>query len=113
MLSDLLHPRAEALTFIGMMAALAVCETVEALGMKRDASDSRFRRFGCVVFSVADHWVADGGKLHSDLILQSGHQGYADQGGVPKRAFYGIPHLGTGRFGVSLGAHFLQHAFAP
>jgi BirA family biotin operon repressor/biotin-[acetyl-CoA-carboxylase] ligase len=34
MFSYVMHPRAEALTYIGMMAALSVCETVEALGAK-------------------------------------------------------------------------------
>ena len=35
MLSYLLHPAAEALAFVGMMGALAVCEVVEALGAQR------------------------------------------------------------------------------
>ncbi len=35
MFSYLLHPRAEALSYIGMMAALAVCEAVEALGVQQ------------------------------------------------------------------------------
>ncbi len=34
MFSYILHPRVEALSFIGMMAALAVCESVEGLGVQ-------------------------------------------------------------------------------
>ena len=47
--------------------------------VKSDAGDSPLRRFRRVVFSVADHRVADRRKLHSDLILQSRHQRHSNQ----------------------------------
>lgn len=42
--------------------------------MKSDASDQPLARFGCVIFSVSDHRVADGRKLHPDLILQTSNK---------------------------------------
>jgi hypothetical protein len=43
-------------------------------GMKSDPINQRLRRFWPVVFSIANHRVADGRELRADLILQSRHQ---------------------------------------
>jgi hypothetical protein len=40
-------------------------------GMKRNAINERLRRFGRMVFSIADHGMADRRELRPNLILQS------------------------------------------
>ena len=80
--------------------------------MKSDASNSPFRRFRQAVLSVADDRVADRGKLHSDLILQSRHQRNSDQRSGPKRALDGVPEFSPGRFGVAVRGQPLKHSFS-
>jgi len=58
--------------------------------VKSDARNSPLRRLRQVVFPVADYRVADGCKLHSDLILQSRHQRHSNQRSAPQSAFDGI-----------------------
>jgi hypothetical protein len=44
------------------------------LRVKRNPSDKLLRRFGRVVFSIADERMTNGRKLSSDLILQPCHE---------------------------------------
>ncbi len=69
--------------------------------MKSDAGDSTFGGFLRAVLSVADDRVTDHGKLHPDLILQSGHERNPDQRSAPKRPLDGIPQFSAGRFAVT------------
>ena len=79
--------------------------------MKSHAGNSPLRRFRQVVFSVADDRVADGRKLHSDLILQSRRQRHPDQRSAPERAFDPIAKFRTSRLGIALRAQRLKHSF--
>lgn len=49
-------------------------DKLKARCMQRHASDQPLPRFLRVIFSIPYHRVTDGGKLHPDLILQSGYQ---------------------------------------
>jgi hypothetical protein len=80
--------------------------------MKSDASNSPLQRLRLMVLSVADDRVADGGKLHSDLVLQSRHQRNSDEGRGAKTAFDEIPKFSTSRLGGALGAQLLKHSFS-
>jgi hypothetical protein len=62
-----------------------------------------------VVFSIADHRMADCRKLRSDLILQSCNQFDPDKRGVSEKAFDGISKFGTRRLGISRIAQLLKH----
>jgi hypothetical protein len=46
-------------------------DELEARRMKGNASDPSLSRFLSFVFSISNHRVTDGGKLHPDLILQA------------------------------------------
>jgi len=52
---------------------------LEMRGMKRNAADQRLKRFLAMVFSIANHGVAQHRKLGSNLILQSRYQLNSDQ----------------------------------
>ena len=75
--------------------------TVEMNGMKSDAGNAPLRLFRRVVLSVADDRVADGGKLHPDLVLQSRDQRNADERCSAKPAFHGIPEFRARRLGIT------------
>ena len=81
-------------------------------GMKSDASNSSLRGLGRVVLSVADDGMADGGKLHPDLVLQSRLQRDSDERSGPKRAFDGIPKLSPSSLGVTRRGQSLKHSFS-
>ena len=78
--------------------------------MERDAGDSPLGRFRRVVFPVADDRVADGGKLHADLVLQSRDQFHPNQRSVAQRALHLVAKFGAGGLLVALGAQLLKHA---
>ena len=80
--------------------------------MKSDASDSPLQRLHRVVFSVANHRVADRGKLHSDLVLQARHQRDSDERRASKVAFDDIPKLSSSRLPVALTGQSLEHSFS-
>jgi hypothetical protein len=81
--------------------------------MKSNAGDSPFSGFGRVIFSIADHRMADRGKLDPDLILQSSDQGHSDQGSRLKRPLKGILKFGASRSTVALFAQLLKHSLPP
>lgn len=81
--------------------------------MQSNASDATLRCFPRAVLSVANHRVVDGRKLHANLILQSCHQGNADERSGAKRAFEGIPKLSASRCRVALRGQPLEHSFSP
>ena len=66
--------------------------------MKRDAGDSPLGRFRGAGFPVADDGVADGGKLHADLVLQSRDQFHPNQS---KRRAAGAPPCSEVRRGAA------------
>ncbi|MGB7929151.1 MAG: hypothetical protein WCF61_13460 [Terriglobales bacterium] len=82
-------------------------------GMKSNAINKRLRAFRGVIFSIADHRVADGRELSADLILQSRHQFDSYQRSIRKHAFDGISKLGTSRFRISRRAQLLIKPFPP
>lgn len=81
--------------------------------MKRDAVDAPLRRFFRVVLSVADHRVADGGKLHSNLILQSRRQGDPQQRCGAQSAFDAVVKLRPRRLPRGLRDQPLKHSLPP
>ena len=80
--------------------------------MKSDTSNSPLRRFRRMVFSVADDRVADGGKLHPDLILQPRQQRNPDERSGQQRAFDRIPKFSASRFRIALRGRSLKHTFS-
>lgn len=81
--------------------------------VQSNASDSTLGCFRGAVFSVANHRVVDGRKLHADLILQSCHQRNADERSLAKKAFDGIPKLSASRCRVAPHGQPLEHSFSP
>ena len=67
-------------------------------GMKSHAINAPLRGLFRTVLSVAEDGMANGGKLYSDLILQSRHQFDADQRSAAQHTFHGIAKFRTGRF---------------
>ena len=80
-------------------------------GMKCDAINEWLRRFRPMVFSIANHRVADGRELRADLILQSRHQFDSYQRSICKSAFDGISQFGTSRLRISRRPQLLEHSF--
>jgi len=80
--------------------------------VKGHASNSTLRGFRLAVLSVADDRVADGCKLHSNLILQSSHQRNLDQRSGTKSPLDAIPEFSTGSSGVILCSQSLKHSFS-
>lgn len=60
---------------------------LEMRGMESDARNAALLRFRGMIFAVADEGVADGGKLHADLVLQSGNEGNAHQRSAAEAGF--------------------------
>ena len=79
--------------------------------MQRDPRNSALSGFFRAVLAVSDNWMAKRCKLHSNLILQSGHERDSHQRSCPQRAFDRIPELGAGRFAIAFRAQFLMHSF--
>jgi hypothetical protein len=79
-------------------------------GMKSYAGDPPLGGFRRVVLSVTDDRVADGGKLYSDLVLQSRHQRNPEERSGAKAAFDRIPEFGTGRFVPARCGQPLKHS---
>lgn len=88
-------------------------DELQVRGMKSDPSNSPFRSFRRMVFSVADHRVVDGGKLHPDLVLQSGLQRHLDERSRKQRPFHGVPKFSPSRFRIALRCSPLEHTVAP
>lgn len=82
-------------------------------GMKSEAIDSPFRGFFRMVLSVTDDRMANGGKLHPDLILQSRYQFDSDERSTAQRTFHGIAEFGTGRLRIALSGQLLKHSLLP
>ena len=82
-------------------------------GMQSDARDAALRRLLGMVLSVADDWMAERRKLHSDLILQSCDQRDPDKRSAAQKAFDRIAKLGSRRFRVALAGQLLEHSFLP
>ncbi|MGB0050078.1 MAG: hypothetical protein WBP70_21705, partial [Terriglobales bacterium] len=82
-------------------------------GMKSNAINKRLRAFRGVVFSIANHRVADGRELRADLILQSCQQLDSYQRSICKEAFDGISKLGTSRLRISRRAQLLIKPLPP
>jgi hypothetical protein len=80
--------------------------------MESDATNSPLRRLYRVVFSVANHRVADRGKLHPDLVLQARHQRHSDERCASKVAFDDVPKLSRSRLPVALSGQSLEHSFS-
>jgi hypothetical protein len=80
--------------------------------MESDATNSALRRLERVIFSVANHWVADRGKLYPDLVLQARHQRNSDKRCASKVAFDNIPKLGTSRLPIALSGQSLEHSIS-
>lgn len=81
-------------------------------GMQRHPGNSPLRRFLRMIFPVADHGVTDGGKLHPDLILQSGDERHSQQGRPPKPPYHYVSKLCPRRLPVALGAQLLKHSLS-
>jgi len=92
-------------------AGARVCE-LEETGVEGDAVDEAFGGFGLLVFPVSDNRMADGGKLHADLILEAGDQVDAHQRRGWEFAFHGVAELGARGLGIAVGGEFLKHAVA-
>src|SRR5579863_7450775 len=82
-------------------------------GVKRDASDAALGGFVGAVLAVADDGMAQRGKLHPDLILQSCQQSHAHQRSCAERALDGIAEFSSRCFAVFLRTQLLMHAFFP
>jgi hypothetical protein len=67
-------------------------------GMKSYARDAAVVGFGGMVLSVADDRMADGGELHTDLVLQSGDEGDPDERSGAQTAFDRIAKFSAGGF---------------
>lgn len=80
-------------------------------GVKSDAGNSSLKSLCRVVFSVTDDRMADRGKLHPDLVLQSSDQRNPDQRCGSKTAFDEIPKLGASALAVTRDRQFLEHSF--
>jgi len=66
-----------------------------------------------MIFSVANHGMADGEELRSDLVLQSGHELNPNQRRIGKKAFDRVSKFSAGRLRVSRGAQLLKYAATP
>jgi len=85
---------------------------LEMRGMKCDAGDPLLRSLRRAIFPVADDRVANRRELHPDLILQSRHQGHANQRSLFERAFHNITKLRASAFAVGLRGQLLKHSFS-
>ena len=79
--------------------------------VKSDTSNSPLRHFCRMVFSVADDRVADGGKLHADLILQSRDQRNPDERSGAQRTLDRVPKFSASRLRIGLLRCPLKHTF--
>ena len=92
-------------------AGTRVCKLEEG-GVEGHAVDEALGGFGLLVFPVSNDRMADGGKLHANLILQAGDQFDAQQRRGGEFAFDGIAKLGARGLGIVRGGEFLEHAVA-
>jgi hypothetical protein len=81
-------------------------------GMKSYARDAAVVGFGGMVLSVADDRMADGGELHTDLVLQSGDEGDPDERSGAQTAFDRIAKFSAGGFMSRGGGQALEHSLA-
>lgn len=88
-------------------------DKLEMRGVEGNPGNQGLRGFLAVVFSVADHRVADRRELHADLILQPCHQFNSHERSIGKETFDGIAKFGASRFRVFRGAQLLKHSFPP
>ena len=74
---------------------------LKVLSMQCDAIDQLLLGFFAMVFSVADERMPDGGKLCTDLVLQTCYQlnSYKCRGG--KCSIYGIVQFSAGSFRIA------------
>ena len=86
---------------------------LEMRGMQRNARNTPLRRLLGMILSVADDGMAERRKLHTDLILQSCHQGHPDQRSAAKKPFDRIAKFGSRRFRVARTSQLLEHPFLP
>lgn len=75
--------------------------------------DATLLRLRWRIFSVAYDGVADGCKLHPNLVLQSCHKHNSHQGSRPERPLDAIPQLGARGVTVFGRSQLLEHPFTP
>jgi hypothetical protein len=86
-------------------------DKLKVRSVKGDAGNEPLRSFCRVVFSIADHRMAQRGELRPDLILQSGHQLNPDERSIRKKAFHRVSKFGASRSLISCHAQTLKHSF--
>ena len=86
---------------------------LEMRGVESDARDSRFQFSGWIVLSVTEDRVADCRQLHTDLILQSGHQPDSDNRSPFQAMFDGIVKFRARSIRISCCGHPLKRSVLP
>lgn len=81
-------------------------------GVESNPRNPPFLRFRRMILPVAHNWMTGRGKLHPDLILQSGQQRYTHQRRSSQAAFDEIFQLCPSPLRIARACQLLKHAFA-